>query len=955
MKIPQFIRDTNEFKKLRKLKHEMSDSKNILKDKINSRIEERRRPKRILTKEQMEQINLAILKENNNELIPEFNEDAPLVSIIVVNHNGKHHLLRLLNSFNAISDYYPNYELIIVDNASSDNSLDVLNEFPEIHVKLIQNKKNESFSYANNQGCDIASGEYLLFLNNDIQPLNGFLNHMMHTILNKNNVGAVGAHLFYPDCSISKINKEKSYTTQHAGIIFKESDRFIKPFNKDNGEEFTPTTNKESTPIIAVTAATLLVKKSTFLDVDKFDEKYLYGYEDVDLCLKLHKKGYTNYFNPKAMLYHYEFGTQETNNNEDVKNRRLNNKEIFINKWNAWLRQELLMDKINSNHIFTDKSLTVAFVVTQSDENTTAGDYFTALTLANKLEEFGWNIKYLAQRPSKNQKNWYSVDEDIDVLISLLDRYDLRKVESDNGLLIKIAWPRNWFKRWTNAPFFKKYDIILASSQKACDYIHNKTGKKTILYPLATDPKMFNENIIPQEKYQCDYCFTGSYWDAEREIINCLNPENMEYKFNIYGANWNKISKLKKYHEGFVDYKDIPSVYASTKIVLDDANHVTREFGSVNSRVFDATASGKLVLTNGSIGNQELFNGEIPEYHSSEELNELINYYLKNPIEMNKKISKLQKIIFSNHTYTQRANTLRDIIIDYVNRKKIAIKIPVPSWDETHKWGDFYVAEGLEKEFLKKGYEVKIQVLSEWNDNSDSIVDMIFVLRGLSKYEPQTQHYNIMWNISHPDIVDNDEYNQYNHVFIASDKWSKHIRKQVDVPVSCLLQCTDPDRFYPEYDEKYEHQLLFVGNSREIYRKILKDLLPTDYDLAVYGADWENIIDTSYIKGEHIHNKELHKAYSSCDILLNDHWDDMREKGFISNRIFDAIACGACIISDDIDIDGLFDNQVKTYKTPQELDELIRENIGKKHVYDENIVQNHSYSNRVESILEVWN
>ena len=104
-----------------------------------------------------------------------------------------------------------------------------------------------------------------------------------------------------------------------------------------------------------------------------------------------------------------------------------------------------------------------------------------------------------------------------------------------------------------------------------------------------------------------------------------------------------------------------------------------------------------------------------------------------------------------------------------------------------------------------------------------------------------------MWNISHPDEVTIEEYNQYQHVFIASEYWTEEIAKKVDVPVDALLQCTDPELFYPDTDDNYKHDLLFVGNSRKVYRKILKDLLPTDQDLAVYGTNWR-VYSDKYIK-----------------------------------------------------------------------------------------------------------
>ncbi|RAP50948.1 MAG: hypothetical protein BZ133_04345, partial [Methanosphaera sp. SHI613] len=295
------------------------------------------------------------------------------------------------------------------------------------------------------------------------------------------------------------------------------------------------------------------------------------------------------------------------------------------------------------------------------------------------------------------------------------------------------------------------------------------------------------------------------------------------------------------------------------------------------------------------------------------------------------------------------------ILLEYANKTKLTIKIPAPSWDEAHKWGDFYLAEGLMREFIKENYGVQLQVLPEWDGNTDSNSDIVIVLRGLSEYNPKMHHHNIMWNISHPDLISLEEYSKYDKVFIASQKWADEISRKVDVPVECMWQCTDTSRFYPDYNEEYEHELLFVGNSRKVYRKILKDLLPTDHELAVYGSDWEELIDEKYIAGSFVSNKDLRKLYSSCNILLSDHWEDMREKGFVSNRIFDALACGSCVISDDIDgLEELFDGEVHTYKNKEDLKELVEQMLTQKTKSNQGLIKNHTYKDRVNQFINVF-
>ncbi|RAP49316.1 MAG: hypothetical protein BZ136_03500, partial [Methanosphaera sp. rholeuAM74] len=518
----------------------------------------------------------------DKDSIPVFGVDAPLVSIVVVNRDGVGHLRRLFGALSSsVVGFYPNFEVVVVDNASVDGSREFLGGDFGFRVVVVENDVNESFSCANNRGVGVASGEFVLFLNNDVEPLDGFLNFMMDTMLGGDGVGVVGARLFYPDCSGSRLNGGKSFSVQHAGIVFRESDGFVRPFNRDNGREYYQSDVGVVRRVGAVTGACMLVCRDVFLGVGGFDEEYVYGYEDVDLCLRLYRGGFVNFYDSRAVLFHYEFGTQELDGGREVKLRRLSNRRVFVGRWNSWLRGELLRDKLSGGCVFGDGALTVAFVVTECGDGVTAGDYFTALTLARQFEGFGWDVRYLSQRSGEGQRSWYFVDDDVDVLISLLDRYDLRRVRCGNGLLVKVAWVRNWFDRWVDMPYFMMYDLVLASSVRGCEFVFERTGREAVLFPLATDPVMFNGDVVVRDEFVCDYCFTGSYWDADREIVGCLAPGELDYSFNLYGANWGRVGGLGEFEFGFVDYLDLPSVYASCCIVLDDANHVTREFGSV--------------------------------------------------------------------------------------------------------------------------------------------------------------------------------------------------------------------------------------------------------------------------------------------------------------------------------------------------------------------------------------
>ena len=261
-----------------------------------------------------------------------------------------------------------------------------------------------------------------------------------------------------------------------------------------------------------------------------------------------------------------------------------------------------------------------------------------------------------------------------------------------------------------------------------------------------------------------------------------------------------------------------------------------------------------------------------------------------------------------------------------VSSPSVVIKVPVSKWKRAHTWGDYHMAVLLGEQLEQLGYQVLLQSIPEWNNTEGMQYDAVIVFRGKTPYTVKPNQINIMWHISHPDDIPLSEYESYDKVFIASDYWSRQIKEQISTPVETMLQCSDLTRFHPpNASEKKAHrqQLLFVGNSRKIHRKILKDLLPTKYDLAVYGGHWKKLLPKHYIKGEYLANDALYKHYGSADILLNDHWDDMREKGFISNRIFDGLACGAFIISDKVNEMGRLEEFVCTYESPNELKQKI--------------------------------
>jgi len=628
-----------------------------------------------------------LIEENQKFLKnPSFNE-YPLVSIIIINKNGINSLKKLFKNFKK-DIVYPNYEIIIVDNNSYNNHSQNNNSYnkgdynksnlnnelhiflekkvieEEIPLRTIKAPDNKTLFQLNNQVAKEVKGDYLLFLSDDIEPTYGWLNEMMGIMLNNEDVGSVGAKLLYPYYFTYK-DKEKSLKVQDAGIAFKSEGRNFFPLKIANG--CTPFDSSIITePVPGLTINTLLIKKSVYEEIGSLDDEYIFEYSDVDLTLRLLETGYKNYLCSSALVFNHESDDlkkslmrkvhrKKDSRKKDFKKSKIENHdfELLNKKWGTYIFKKSLKDKLNNNKFFTRDSLKIGLLVTETGDELKAGDVFTALELAEELKKLGYIVSFI------NRKDKV-IDGHIDVLINFLHNFNISSLKLEKNT-IKVAWMRNWFNRWVKNRNINDYDIYFASSQTACDYVSKRLDKEVFLLPIATNPYKF-QNVEHIKEYECDYCFTGSYWKSPREIIEFLDPDSLNYKFAIYGENWNKIKKFRPYNKGFINYSDIPKVYASTKLVIDDANHVTKKYGAVNSRVFDVIASGTLVITNGVIGANETFNGMLPSFNSKSELNDLINFYLENDKERIDKINQLKNFVLKNHTYEKRALTIKNTI-----------------------------------------------------------------------------------------------------------------------------------------------------------------------------------------------------------------------------------------------------------------------------------------------------
>lgn len=594
-------------------------------------------------------------------------------------------------------------------------------------------------------------------------------------------------------------------------------------------------------------------------------------------------------------------------------------RRIYNNRYRLGDRKTVIRTKLENQIPQQPNKLRIAFAVSEKGQDSTAGDFFTASELAIALKnKCGAKCIFL----SNAQNEWYDIPLNVDILVCMLERYDIEKLYKSGKRPLTIAWARNWFDKWISDPNTGLYDIILCSSKATTQEFETRLGRKVHFYPIATNTDRFNPSNLPVKAYISDYTFTGNYWHNHREITSLLNPTDYpEWKFKVFGKNWEKNKILKQHTAGHINYSEIPKVYASTKIVIDDANQATKKFGSLNSRVFDAIASGKLVITNNKIGSNELFPGLLPFYTDKTDLNNLLKLYLENTEKRELLQKKLTDIVRKKHSYRERADSLIKIVKQNTKHDlHLAIKTATPSEHQKESWGDYHFAMSLGTAFEKIGVKCSIHTKEHWNNHPGVTADATLLLRGLEKYKPLSCQLNYMWIISHPELVINNEFRDYNFTFIASENWPQNTNEPRPKNSATLFQCTDPYSFFPENFKTTNGKTLFIGNTRNEYRNSVKWTIDSGHEISVVGSGWEKFIDKKSIHGTWIKNNELRKHYCHAKILLNDHWDEMRENGFISNRVFDATACKANIITDySPSLKSIFGESVATFNSQEDL------------------------------------
>ncbi|MFM7671070.1 MAG: glycosyltransferase family 2 protein [Bacteroidota bacterium] len=248
---------------------------------------------------------------------------TPKVSIVILNWNGAHHLRRFLPAVQKTT--YPNVEIVVADNGSSDDSLTVLhNEFPA--VRVIKLDRNHGFAEGYNLALQKVEADYFMILNSDVLVSPPWLGPMVSLLESNKEIAA---------CQPKILSLQQPDLFDYAGAAGGWLNIYGYPFAKgrifDHCEADTGQYD-DSTPIFWASGAALFIRSSVFKEVGGFDPFFFAHQEEIDLCWRIQRKGYQIHSCPGSVVHHLGGGTLPRGNSlKTYLNFRNNHIMLFKN------------------------------------------------------------------------------------------------------------------------------------------------------------------------------------------------------------------------------------------------------------------------------------------------------------------------------------------------------------------------------------------------------------------------------------------------------------------------------------------------------------------------------------------------------------------------------------------------------------------------------------------------
>ncbi len=336
--------------------------------------------------------------------------EYPSVSIILILYNRAELTLSCLYSI--LRNSFKSIEVVIVDNCSSDRTRKLLERVRG--AKIILNEENKHFLLACNQASQLATADYLLFLNNDAQILGDSINVALQTIKSSPDIGAVGGKIILPDG-----------TLQEAGNIIWRDGSCL---GYGRGDEPQAPQYMFRREVDYCSGAFLLTSRELFLKLAGFDRAYQPAYyEETDYCVKLHKAGKKIVYEPNVAILHYEFGSSSCSDRAIELQKR--NQQIFVERHRDWLQFQYAPDL--SKILFASNRSTcrrILFIDDRIPHPHLGSGYTRSHGILTRMVNLGYFVTFYGTDLSYLE-DWHDIYADIDRQVEIVTGSGLEGLE----------------------------------------------------------------------------------------------------------------------------------------------------------------------------------------------------------------------------------------------------------------------------------------------------------------------------------------------------------------------------------------------------------------------------------------------------------------------------------------------------------------------------------------------
>lgn len=801
---------------------------------------------------------------------PLMNQELPLVSIVTPTWNREELLLAAIRSVQAQT--YTNWEMLIVDDGSNDNTVALVKEIhrQDPRVKIFE-AGHGGVCKARNLGIENATGEWIAFLDSD----NTWTRHHLQAIILP--AEKKGAKATYDAIKMNRGNDELYRTTEPNPILLHTGNY--------------------------IDLNALAVRKSILDDIGYFDEN-LRRMVDYDLVCRI--SAVTEF------IYAPVVGVEYTDHGDDT---RITAREPV--SWDGVVKSKNFIN-------ISDKGVKnlLSIVVTVHNDARTACRALDSLLACSK----DWKFKY-------------------EIIIA-----NSASTPSTSSILYTYAlkYPSVVYCRFSSShdnTLGANYGLEKARGEYVAVFDQRMVIEPGVMEELYAQLKRDDKHLyVPVHLKSSRLIHTaGEVWTGKPGVAPIHLLEN------------HSTSDLGRAKDTFVVPMGLGGLWVARKSVVADVKGLDPIF-STGFEVHDFSLRLKeRGVETRTIKTAQIVNMDERRGWGTHGEAMFMDRWGSDHNKDSRALWKDLGFFVDEYVRPRQEESYAPIIPRLSIRKKKgayrwAIKISSPADERRFAWGDTYYAQSLKSALESLGQWATIDY-HQYHDRPTSYLDdVVLDVRGLDNVQPQVGKVNLMWVISHPEKLTRDIVSRFDKVYAAGRKWAQYMN------VEFMPQSTDITRFNLKAPSREElsNKVVFVGNSRNVPRPVVIDSIRAGLDVSVYGRGWERFIDQKYIKGTYIPNEELASVYGSAKVVLNDHWSDMREWGFISNRLFDATAAGAYVISDDIgDISDIFGAAVQTYTSPEELISLVSQRPSSKDLETvaHKIAKEHSFKARAERML----